>query len=243
MFHLAAAVIVLVYAAPEAWAQPHADVYARVRQDLLERIQRRTGPNAQSCGDLFKRPVARPDFDPAPVYAAIACGQRAVAAGQSFWFAFGGFGLDSWVAEGLLASPDGPLERFSYDSDPGGGGGVSAHATLSSGRCVGARLHQFSGGGYTLECLNEPWKLVIHAIILGLFVICCGVATILTRRRWRKAAVAVLGLGVVAIAAIIWVLANLGGLRSDLAAPAAICAAILLALLTSRVRSRVSLAA
>lgn len=243
MFHLAAAVIVLLCAAPEAWAQPRDDVYARVRQDLLERIQRRTGPNAQSCGDLFQRPVARPEFDPAPVYEAIACGQRAVAAGQSFWFAFGGFGLDSWVAEGLLASPGGPLERFSYDSDPGGGGGVSAHANFSSGSCIGARVHQFSGGGYTLECLNEPWKLVIHALVLGVSVICCGVATILARRRWRRAAVAVLGVGVVAIGAMVWVLAELGGLRFDLAAPAAICAAILLALLANRVRGRLSLAA
>ena len=243
MFHLAAAVIVLLCIAHDAWAQPRDDVYARVRQDLLERIQRRTGPNARTCGDLFKRPVARPDFDPAPVYEAIACGQRAVAAGQSFWFAFGGFGLDSWVAEGLLASPGGPLERFSYDSDPGGGGGVSAHANFSSGRCIGARVHQFSGGGYTLECLNEPWKLVIHAVVLGFSVICCGLAAVLMRRRWRKAAVAVLGLGVVAIAAIAWVLAQLGGLRADLAAPAVICVAILLALLTQRVRSRMSLAA
>lgn len=243
MFRLVAAVIVLLCAASGARAQPRDDVYARVREDLLGRIQRRTGPNAQSCGDLFQRPVARPDFDPAPVDEAIACGQRALAAGRSFWFVVGGFGLDSWVAEGLLASPGGPLERFSYDSDPGGGGEVSPRANFSSGRCIGARTHQFSRGGYTLECLNEPWKLVIHAIVLGLSAICGGVATILARRRWRKTAVAVLGLAVVGIAAIVWGLAQVGGLRSDLAVPAAICAAILLAFLTLRIGGRLSLAA
>lgn len=233
----------MLCAAPETGAQPREDVYVRVHQDLLARIHQRTGPNAQSCGDLFDRPVERRVREPSEVIDAIACGQRAVGGGQSFWFAIGGFGLDSWVAEGLLASPPGPLERFSYDSDPGGGGGVSAHANFSTRRCVGARLHRYSGGGIAVECLNEPWKVVIHAVVLGLCLICSGVGVALAHRRWRKTAVAVLALGVLAIAAIVWGLAWLGGLRADLVAPAAICLAILLGLLATRLRTPMSLAA
>lgn len=226
-----------------AAGQPIQQAYELALDDLAARVHQRTGTSAESCGNFFRIPGDSPRPTAAQIEGALACGQRAAAAGAPFWFAVGGHGLDSWVAEGLLASPNGPIERFSYDSDPGGGGGVSSRAYFDSGRCIGARVHQYRSGGLAIECLNEPWKLVVHAVVLGLCLASALVGGLLARSSWFKTSAAVLALGAAMISVVVGTLARLGGLRVDIALPAAACLILIVGFLGCLLRRPTQLAA
>ncbi len=95
-----------------AAAQPIQQAYELALDDLAARVHQRTGTSAESCGNFFRIPGDSPLPTAAQIEGALACGQRAAAAGAPFWFAVGGHGLDSWVAEGCSLPPTAPLSDF-----------------------------------------------------------------------------------------------------------------------------------
>ena len=243
VIRIAVTVLIVGESVAVAAAQPTQQAYEQALDDLGARVHQRTGTGAESCGNFFRIPGDSRLPTAARIAGALACGRRAASAGAPFWFAVGGHGLDSWVAEGLLASPNGPIERFSYDSDPGGGGGVSSRASFDSGRCIGARVHQYLSGGLAIECLNEPWKLVVHAVVLGLCLATAFLGGLLARSSWFKTSAAVLTLGAVMIAVVVGTLARLGGLRVDIALPAAAYLILIVGFLGRLLRRPTQLAA
>lgn len=223
MLRIAITALIIGVSATGVAAQPWQRAYELALRDITTRVQGRTGSGAQSCGNLFLRPGESPQHTAARVEEAIGCAQRAASSGAPVWFVVGGHGLDSWIAEGLLAAPYGAIEHYTYDSDPGGGGGVSDRARFDSGHCFGAHVYQYQSGGFAIECLNDSWRLVVHAAVLGLCAATVALGAVLARRSWRKTAGVVLIHGAGSIAAGMGTLARLGGLRADLALPAAAC--------------------
>jgi hypothetical protein len=226
-----------------AEAQPNRPASEWALADISARVTQRTGPNPRSCGSWFAVPAQERSTLPHRLNASIACGRQAVADGAAFWFVVGGHGLDSWVAEGLLAPAHGPMERYSYDSDPGGSGRVSPRALFGSRRCIGAHVYRYPSGSLTLECLNDPWRLAVHAVVVILSGVSLGLGALLARSSWVKASLAVTVIGAVMVATVIGTLAQLGGLRLDLALPAVACLLALLGVVVRAVRRPAKLAA
>lgn len=227
--------------APFAGAQPHQPAYDAALADIAAKVAMRTGPGPRSCGTWFAKPGGERQLTPERVVASIACGRESAAAAVPFWFVVGGHGLDSWVAEGLLASENGAIEHYSYDSDPSGGSGVGAR--FDSRRCVGARVHRFPSGGLTIECLNEPWKVVVHAIVLGLSLVSIALGAVLARRLWVKTSVAAVTAGAFVVALGVGALYRLGAGRVDIAVPAVACCLIMVGFVVRTLRRAARLAA
>jgi hypothetical protein len=98
---------------------PTSDAWAAA---LLMRIRPVVGMQPAECGrHSFKRTndgsVAASTLE---LELSLKCGMTAARAKRSFWTFTGGVGIDSWIAEGLLGSPDGLIQHFSYDSSTSG---------------------------------------------------------------------------------------------------------------------------
>ncbi len=211
--------------ATSAAAQPYRPTYDVVLADIAAKVAQRTGAAPRSCGDWFVQRGVDQRRTPERVAAAIACGRDAAAAGVPFWSVIGGHGFDSWGAEGLFAAADGKIQRYAYDSDPSGGSGVGAR--FDSMRCLGARVLAVPGGGARFECLNEPWKMVVHAGVLGVSLVSITLGAVLARRSWVKTSVAAVTVGIVAVVLVVGALARLGADRIDLVIPAVACCGVM----------------
>jgi hypothetical protein len=82
----------------------------------------------------------------------IACGREAARQRRPFWTFVTHDGIDSWLAEGLLGTPEGAIERFSYDSDPCGGGGCKS--TFETAPCPRPALGTDPRHGPTFTCAS-----------------------------------------------------------------------------------------
>ena len=243
VIRIAIAALSIDVSAPLVAAQTGRRGYERALDDVSARVQGRSGPGAHSCGNLFRRPGESSLHTAAQVEEAIACSRRSASVGTPTWFVVGGHGIDSWVAEGLLAGPYGAIEHYTYDSDPGGGGGVSDGARFDYRRCFGAHVYQHPTGGFHIECLNDPWRLVVQCVVWSVCATATALGVLLARRSWRKTAAVVLAMGAALTAAGVGMLARLGGLRVDLALAAAVCLLVMGVLLIRFVRPPTSLAA
>lgn len=243
IFRISIAALSMCIWAAEVAAQTGRPDYERALEDIETRVRGRTGPGGQSCGNLFRRPGENRLHTAAEVREAIACVRSGASFGTPTWFVLGGHGFDSWVAEGLLASRYGAIEHYTYDSDPAGGGRVSDRARFDSGRCFGAHVYERPNRGFSIECLNDPWRLVIQGLVLSVCAIATTLGVALARRSRRKSAAVVLVLGAALTAAGAGTLARLGGLRVDLALTAAVCLLVMGVLLVRCLRPPASLAA
>ena len=82
---------------------------------LMVRIFSITGPTPVDCGRFLVTPPSTPPTTD-DLQKAIDCGKTAVSLGRAFWFVVGGHGVESWTGEGVLASTDGRMKHFTYDS-------------------------------------------------------------------------------------------------------------------------------
>ncbi len=80
----------------------------------------------------------------------IACGLEAARQHRPFWAFVQKNGIDSWVADGLLGTPEGVVEEFFYDSDPSGGSGHPSRFTTR--RCGRPVINTDPRYGTTFAC-------------------------------------------------------------------------------------------
>jgi hypothetical protein len=99
--------------------------------DFVEAVAGRAGARAIDCGHVQLN---------ADATAVNACVQRSLDGGLPFYAIYEQVGLDSHVASGVARSADGTVTIFSYDGDPGGGGG-DGRPVIDAQVCEGAKRH------------------------------------------------------------------------------------------------------
>lgn len=129
--------------ASTARVEPEATSDADDLQDLYARVEQLTGLERRDCGNFIRRSARDQAATTAQLESAVACAQAAASEHVAFWFASGGFVVESWQVEGLLAGPDGILQHFVYNSF-----GPSVHAT----RCSRPRVAEPSGLARQIVC-------------------------------------------------------------------------------------------
>jgi CubicO group peptidase (beta-lactamase class C family) len=118
---------------------------------LRDHVEQLTGKNPLDCGQLQRpRPPGRgEDTDLAAIERALACGREASSRRQPFFAYFGGFGVDSWLAAGLLGKADGSMWAFGFDSMPCGGPGCPSRFDIESCERPVVHRNQF------VECVPQ----------------------------------------------------------------------------------------
>lgn len=117
-------------------------------QVLYERLARLAGPAPRVCGDFVRRVGNQPHASTTELQRALDCGRAAVAETAGFWMAHGGFAVEGWQVEGLVAGPRGITQHFSYDSYA---------STFVVAECRVPRLELLLAGlGIHIVCAAEP---------------------------------------------------------------------------------------
>jgi hypothetical protein len=91
-------------------------VEAHPRVELERRLRAMANAELVDCGRIqtdWKRPQPVPG---AKLEASLTCASTATAGGRAFTVIIDGFGIDSWLAQGLFGAPDAVAQAFSYDS-------------------------------------------------------------------------------------------------------------------------------
>jgi hypothetical protein len=114
-----------------AW--PAAQDRVRPAADLEARVLTLAGPGAVDCGRYLQHAPDSGVAAPVPreLEASLTCGRQATAEERPFWTFVQRRGVDSFVAHGVLGTPDGAIQMFAYDSAPCGGPGCEPSFTLS----------------------------------------------------------------------------------------------------------------
>lgn len=99
---------------PDMSVQPPSEIDAL--QDLHERVTQVTGLDRRDCGNFIRRSARDQAATIAQLESAVVCAQAAASEHVAFWFGTGGFVVESWQVEGLLAGPNGILQHFVYNS-------------------------------------------------------------------------------------------------------------------------------
>ena len=97
---------------------------------LLVRVRAITGAAPAECGRHFIN-AGRSELE-----SSLQCAIFAARAKQPFWTFQQLQGIDSWVAVGFAAGPDGLIRYFSYDSSPGGGPRNDSRFRLTASPCA-----------------------------------------------------------------------------------------------------------
>jgi len=118
--------------------------------DVQRRVERVLGGPAADCGRFFFKNAKRPAASAGELRNAIACVTEHAATRTPAWMVQQMRGIDSWVARGLMARPDGKVELFGYDSDPAGGGGAAPRFTTQA--CESPRVRNEAKTGPALAC-------------------------------------------------------------------------------------------
>ena len=100
--------------------------------DLLERVTMLTGPNPMSCGKLRWSSSVQKMLDESQP--ALACAIEAAGQRKPFWISNQQPGIDSIVVDGLVGTSDGAIYRFTFDSNPCGGG-LGCASRFTTVRC------------------------------------------------------------------------------------------------------------
>jgi hypothetical protein len=92
--------------------------------DMRLRVERLIGPKPLNCGRhllVFSNgPSGRAPADESTLQRFVACAVESAQQRIPFWTFEQQLGIDGWVAQGLFGTPDGQIQRFSYDSAPCG---------------------------------------------------------------------------------------------------------------------------
>ncbi|MCC6988224.1 MAG: hypothetical protein IT181_04460 [Acidobacteria bacterium] len=192
--------------------------------DIAARVQAITGGAPVDCGRFFPSPPVHVTAD--QLEGAVQCGRDAASQRSSFWLLVGGRGLDAWIAQGLLAGPDGVIRRFYYDSAPSGGPGSTPSFELA--RCWLPGVHTYAGERVDLECANDVWKLVVNLVTLLVSGVALLIGVPLARRGLPQTAAAMMLVAGGIVAVITFSLAYVGAARWITAVPAVLCVIVLL---------------
>jgi hypothetical protein len=92
------------------------EVIVHPRQALAEQLKTLVKAEIVDCGSFaLNRNIPAP-MPSADLEGGLACAAKATAAGRAFTIMVHGYGIDSWLADGLVGEPGGVPQAFHYDS-------------------------------------------------------------------------------------------------------------------------------
>jgi hypothetical protein len=141
---------------PILWAQQRPDP----ELEMQSYVRRFSGPQPMECGrHLLKRVEGSGYWIPAgeaTLRQSVECGVAAASNRKGFWTFTQSPGIDSWVAQGLVGTPEGTVYRFSFDSAPCGGPDCAAR--ISFERCAKPVAGVVAGRAPEFRCSDAHVK-------------------------------------------------------------------------------------
>jgi hypothetical protein len=126
--------------------------------DLRSHVERIAGREPSDCGQ-FQHPSrgsGEPRIEREALERAIACARDSSIKRKPFWIYIGGYGIDSWLATGVIGTSDGTMFTFSYDSNPCGGPNCSSRLTPIM--CVEPTIREAQNRSYYIVCADRAVK-------------------------------------------------------------------------------------